>query len=203
MIAEVAEEGPRAVGDDEAPPLRAATLPPLEYARPLPPPPRPEPAPAPSRRDEGTDLAEGEAAAPAGEALAKLPVPEGCEGLPAHLVDKVRRRQAVLEVREAEQPLLVRMALIHRLPAMAQAVRACMQEARRRVMPQEELVRKLRQNGKWLTNDAELRAQLALLGEIVPQWCTVVPLGEEAELNVRLNDAVRLAEVLKAIKAAS
>jgi hypothetical protein len=75
-------------------------------------------------------------------------------------------------------------------------------EARRRLMPQPDLVRRLLQNAKWISSTAELEAQLQLLTEIVPQWISLVRLGDDEDLTVRLDEDVSFSEVQQAIKAA-
>ena len=47
-----------------------------------------------------------------------------------------------------------------------------------------------------------LEAQLQLLTEIVPQWISLVRLGDDEDLTVRLDEDVSFSEVQKAIKAA-
>lgn len=129
-------------------------------------------------------------------------VPAGCEGLPAALVEKVLRRQAANQVRSEEAPVLHRTALMRRLPEMAAAMRSCMHEAGRRVMPQAELVKKLTVNGKWLASAAELCEQQRLLSEIVPQWCQVISVGDQPAVRL-MDNAVRFPEILQAIREAA
>jgi hypothetical protein len=45
-------------------------------------------------------------------------------------------------------------------------------------------------------------AQLQLLTEIVPQWISLVRLGDDEDLTVRLDEDVSFSEVQQAIKAA-
>lgn len=136
------------------------------------------------------------------EAPMPMAVPVGCEGLPAELLRRVMQRQAEARVLIETQPKLQRAALLKRLPEMAMATRECMFEARRRLMPQPDLVRRLLQNAKWISSTAELEAQLQLLTEIVPQWISLVRLGDDEDLTVRLDEDVSFSEVQKAIKAA-
>ena len=136
------------------------------------------------------------------EAPMPLAVPVGCEGLPAELLRRVMQRQAEARVLVETQPKLQRAALLKRLPEMAMATRECMFEARRRLMPQPDLVRRLLQNAKWISSTAELEAQLQLLTEIVPQWISLVRLGDDEDLTVRLDEDVSFSEVQQAIKAA-
>ncbi len=144
----------------------------------------------------------GVGSAAPGAPMPTMVVPMGCEGLPAELLHKVMQRQAEARVLVETQPKLQRAALLKRLPEMAMATRECMFEARRRLMPSPDLVRRLLQNAKWLSSAAELEAQLQLLTEIVPQWISLVRLGDDEELTVRLDESVSFSEVQKAVRAA-
>jgi hypothetical protein len=144
------------------------------------------------------------ASAPSDHALpaaaAPLAVPASCAGLPPELVQKVLQRQAAEQQKLVEAPVLQRGAHFRRLPEMAAAMRSCMQVASRRIMPQAELVRKLTINGRWLASADELVEQQRLLCELVPHWCQLVRVGEQAA--VKIDNSVRFAEVLQTIKAA-
>ena len=138
----------------------------------------------------------------AAEAQATAAVPVGCAGLSAELLRKVQQRQAEMGVLVESQPKLERAALLKRLPEMAVAMRECMHESRRRLMPQAEVIRRLTQNAKWLTSTVELEAQTQLLAELVPQWVSLVRLGDDDELMVKVDEAVSFGHVQKALKAA-
>ena len=128
--------------------------------------------------------------------------------MPAALLEKVLKKQASNQVLADEAPVLQRAALLRRLPAMAAALRSCMHEAGKRVMPQAELVRRLTINGKWLASAGELKEQMVLLSEIAPSWCTLVKIGaggpqQQVQEAVKLDVDVRFSEVLQAIKEAA
>ena len=141
------------------------------------------------------------AVAPAAEASEMNSVPvAGCEGLSASLLEKVLRRQAEVQMQVEAAPGQHRAVLLRRLPDLSIALRTCMKEARKRLMPQAEVCRRLMLNAKWLSSGTELCEQLALLAEVAPQWCTIEALGEEKEPHVRLDHAVPFGDVLQVVK---
>ncbi len=133
------------------------------------------------------------------DAVAALPVPDGCEGLPAELIEKIRRREVASSVAVATKPMTQRAALLCRLPELASALRACMREEKRKAMDVAELVFRLRSNGKWLLSDAEVREQFRMLAEMVPHWLTILKTSPPA---VRIDNEVKFAEVLKQLEEA-
>ena len=120
-------------------------------------------------------------------------VPVGCAGLSASLVSDVLERQQRQAHEGIREQTTRRNGVLTRLPEVARAVRSCMHEADRKVMPEAELVSKLTLNGRWLTSASELREQIAMLAKLVPEWCTVTAAGDQR--LVRIVGTVRFADM--------
>ena len=194
--------------DPEAcPPPLEATLPPLQPAAP----PRGGSA-APAAAGPSSAAAEAPNAEPAADGGADngagaAPVPRGCEGLPTALLEKIRRREREAGISVATAPQAQRAALLARLPQLATSLRACLREQKRRMAPEEEVIGKLLQNGKWLASAEQMREQIQMLAELVPEWLTrlVCPAdrpGEQPIPTVRIDNAAKFDEVLERIRAA-
>lgn len=114
-------------------------------------------------------------------ALAASPeIPKGLQGLPQHLIEKVRRRETAakfLASSPVKKQTRAELQRVH-LPQLAENVHKLFVMNRKPVMPLDELANKLRSTGARTSDCGSLQVTLRELFSRAPGWCSLRQVGK-------------------------